>query len=101
MDGKNFSKLCKDCGLIDKKFTLTDADLTFSKVLSLASALQMLQQALKVCRLICPQTLQVKTKGARKIAYAEFRKAVGAIASEKVEPNLEVLDCLRLLSLSF
>lgn len=32
MDGKNFSKLCKDCGLIDKKFSLTDADLTFSKV---------------------------------------------------------------------
>lgn len=32
MDGKNFSKLCKDCGIVDKKFTLTDADLTFSKV---------------------------------------------------------------------
>ena len=32
MDGKNFSKLCKDCGIIDKKFSLTDADLTFSKV---------------------------------------------------------------------
>ena len=32
LDGKNFSKLCKDCGLIDKKFTATDADLTFSKV---------------------------------------------------------------------
>jgi len=31
LDGKNFSKLCKDCGLIDKKFTSTDADLTFSK----------------------------------------------------------------------
>lgn len=33
MDGKNFSKLCKDCGLIDKKFSPTDADLTFSKAM--------------------------------------------------------------------
>ena len=32
MDGKNFSKLCKDCNLLDKKFTAIDADITFSKV---------------------------------------------------------------------
>ena len=34
LDGKNFTKLCKDCGLLDKKFTTTDADITFSKVAS-------------------------------------------------------------------
>ena len=32
MDGKTFSKLCKDCKLVDKKFSATDADLTFAKV---------------------------------------------------------------------
>mmetsp|Transcript_74474 Transcript_74474/g.131725 ORF Transcript_74474/g.131725 Transcript_74474/m.131725 type:complete len:665 (+) Transcript_74474:70-2064(+) len=32
MDGKSFAKLCKDCNLIDKKFSATDADLIFAKV---------------------------------------------------------------------
>merc|ERR1712216_661625 len=31
MDGKTFSKLCKDCHLLDKQFTPTDADLCFAK----------------------------------------------------------------------
>ena len=31
LDGKNFTKLCKDCGIIDKKFTTTDSDIIFSK----------------------------------------------------------------------
>lgn len=32
MDGARFVKLCKDCGIIGKGFTVTDADLIFSKV---------------------------------------------------------------------
>lgn len=33
MHGKNWSKLCKDCGVIDgKSITLTDVDIVFSKV---------------------------------------------------------------------
>lgn len=33
MHGKNWSKLCKDCGVIDgKNVTLTDVDIVFSKV---------------------------------------------------------------------
>lgn len=32
MDGARFAKLAKDCKLLDKKFTATDVDLTFSKV---------------------------------------------------------------------
>lgn len=33
MHGKNWSKLCKDCGVIDgKNITLTDVDIVFSKV---------------------------------------------------------------------
>ena len=31
MDGARFAKLAKDCKLLDKKFTATDVDLTFSK----------------------------------------------------------------------
>lgn len=34
MEGSKFKKLCADCGLVDKKFTVTDVDLTFSKVRS-------------------------------------------------------------------
>ena len=32
MDNARFAKLCKDCGLYDKQFTTTDADLIFVKV---------------------------------------------------------------------
>lgn len=33
MHGKNWSKLCKDCGVIDgRSVTLTDVDIVFSKV---------------------------------------------------------------------
>jgi hypothetical protein len=32
MEGKNFVKICKDSGLIDKKLTTTDVDLIFSKI---------------------------------------------------------------------
>jgi p25-alpha len=40
MDGARFAKLCKDCKLVDKKFTATDVDLTFSKVLHPAQPLR-------------------------------------------------------------
>lgn len=32
MEGKVFAKFSKDCKLIDKKYTATDADLIFAKV---------------------------------------------------------------------
>jgi hypothetical protein len=56
MEGKNFIKLCKDCKLMGKALTTTDIDLIFTKV---------------------------KTKGARKIPYDQFVKAVDAIAAKK------------------
>lgn len=31
MDGRSFAKLCKDCGLVDRNFSSTDADLIFTK----------------------------------------------------------------------
>lgn len=32
MDGKSFAKLCKDCGIIDRKLSSGDVDLIFAKV---------------------------------------------------------------------
>jgi len=32
LDGRSFAKLCRDCHLLDKRFTATDADLIFAKV---------------------------------------------------------------------
>ncbi len=32
LEGSKFKKLCTDCGLLDKKFTVTDVDLIFVKV---------------------------------------------------------------------
>lgn len=34
MESKPYTKLYKDCGIIDKKFTVNDADINFSKVKS-------------------------------------------------------------------
>eukprot|EP00745_Piridium_sociabile_P012378 TRINITY_DN190901_c0_g1_i1.p1 TRINITY_DN190901_c0_g1~~TRINITY_DN190901_c0_g1_i1.p1 ORF type:complete len:147 (+),score=27.62 TRINITY_DN190901_c0_g1_i1:58-498(+) len=59
MDGRQFVKLCKDCKLIDSKFSSTDADLVFAKV---------------------------KSKASRKITYAEFEKALGCVAERKKIP---------------
>jgi len=32
LDGRSWTKLCRDCHLIDKKLTATDADLIFARV---------------------------------------------------------------------
>ena len=64
MDGKQFMKLAKDCKLLDKKLTATDIDLIFSKV---------------------------KDKGACKITYAQFEKAVSSVLIRK-EWMLELLS---------
>eukprot|EP00854_Cymbomonas_tetramitiformis_P002367 gene2367-3096_t len=56
MDGPKFAKLCRDCKLIDKLFTVTDADLTFAKV---------------------------KVKGQRKIRFEQFCDAVYIMAEKK------------------
>lgn len=57
MHGKNWSKLCKDCGVIDgKSITLTDVDIVFSKV---------------------------KKKSCRTITFDEFKVALGELARKK------------------
>jgi len=56
MEGKTLVKLCKDCKIIDKKFTSTDVDLIFAKV---------------------------ATKGQKKITYDQFEKALEAFATKK------------------
>jgi len=55
-DGKSFAKLCKDCKLIDNKFTSTDVDLIFAKVVP---------------------------KGQRRIAFKEFEAALAFVARKK------------------
>ncbi|KAJ8004833.1 hypothetical protein DPEC_G00140410 [Dallia pectoralis] len=57
MHGKNWSKLCKDCGVIDgKSVTLTDVDIVFTKV---------------------------KKKSSRNITYYEFKAALGELARKR------------------
>jgi len=55
MDGRTFSKLCKDCGLFDKQFTSTAADLMFTKI----------------------------AKSSRHISWESFEKLLKLIASKK------------------
>ena len=56
MESKQFSKLCKECKLIDKKFGMNDIDIVFAKV----------------------KSGKVKT-----ITFAEFQNALGEIAKKK------------------
>lgn len=63
MDGRQFAKLCKDCKIIDAKFTATDADLMFAKV---------------------------KAKGARRISITELENAIEFIAQKKGCPIEQV-----------
>jgi len=56
MDGKTFAKMCKDCHLIDRNFSPTDADLLFSKVVA---------------------------KGQRRIDLVAFRRALELLAQKK------------------
>lgn len=56
MEGRAFVKLCKDVKIIDAKFKATDADLIFAKV---------------------------KSKGARKINFTQFKTALDEIAKRK------------------
>ena len=56
MSNKEFPKLNKDCGLLDKKYTTTDVDIIFTKV---------------------------KDKNGKNIYYSQFSKAVEMIALKK------------------
>jgi hypothetical protein len=64
MDGAHWTKLCKDAKIVDKSFTTTDADLIFAKA---------------------------KAKGARKIGFAEFTKAL-ELAAEKKKVSVATLE---------
>ena len=56
MESKQFSKLVKECKLIDKKFTQNDVDIVFSKV---------------------------KVKGLKTITFGDFENALSEIAKKK------------------
>merc|ERR1712232_191347 len=56
MDGREFAKMCKDSGLLNKKVTSTGVDIAFSKV---------------------------KGIGMRKIGYNQFVQAINTLADEQ------------------
>eukprot|EP00435_Cladocopium_sp_Y103_P003855 s4466_g1.t1 len=69
MDGKAFSKLCKeiDCGLLDRRFSAADADLIFAKV--------------------CP-------RGGRRIGMEQFEEAVWLIGRKRGMDYGSLLDSI-------
>ncbi|XP_077982290.1 tubulin polymerization-promoting protein family member 2-like [Glandiceps talaboti] len=56
LDNKNWSKLCKDCGLMDKKLNSTEVDMIFTKC---------------------------KAKGGRTMTQAQFNEAIKCAAKAK------------------
>jgi len=67
MDGRTFVKVCKDCGLYDKKFIQTNADLIFTKV---------------------------KERQSRKITFEQFKIALQQIADLKKVPLEDVTEAI-------
>ena len=65
LDGRQFAKLAKDCGILDKKLTNIDIDLIFAKV---------------------------KDKNARKITFAQFDKALDQFATKKGVTKSDVIS---------
>ncbi|KAL4444221.1 hypothetical protein ABPG75_011958 [Micractinium tetrahymenae] len=63
MEGRAFSKLCKDTGLFCKKFTPTDADLIFSSL---------------------------KPRGGKRIGFEAFEAALEKVAAKKGQTVAEV-----------
>ena len=80
LEGSKFKKLCTDCGLLDKKFTVTDVDLIFVKVYDIAHSIAYMCQ----CQARHFYLLQSKTKGSQKLTFPEFEKALELIAEKKV-----------------
>ena len=68
MDGRQFAKVMKDCGILDKKFTATDVDLLFAKI---------------------------KDPSARKINFNQFDQAIGNIAVKKGTSKELIYQSLR------
>lgn len=65
MDGKSFLKLCRDTGLVDRKFSATDADLIFAKVVP---------------------------KGQRRMSLALLKSALALVAAKRGEEEEDVHD---------
>uniref|UniRef100_A0A8C4LQ64 Tubulin polymerization promoting protein family member 2 n=1 Tax=Equus asinus TaxID=9793 RepID=A0A8C4LQ64_EQUAS len=74
MNNKNFSKLCKDCGIMDGKMvTSTDVDIVFSKV---------------------------KAKNARTITFQQFQEAVKELGQKRFKgknPDEALADIYKLM----
>jgi hypothetical protein len=68
LDGMGFVRLCRDCGLLDSKFTATDADLAFAKIV---------------------------TKSHRRMSLAQFESAVQSIAEKKSMSRIAVHLAIR------
>jgi len=67
MDGAHFAKMCRDCNLIDHEFTLVDVDLIYTKC---------------------------KTRGERKISFAEFHDGLTMIAEHKQVSKHDLVNFL-------
>ena len=66
MDNSHFAKMCKECGFLDKSFTMTDVDLLFNKV---------------------------KAKGERKLTFAQFQFGIiPGIALKKKVPEAVIAE---------
>ena len=68
MDGRQFTKVMKDAGMLDKTFTTIDVDIIFAKV---------------------------KDKTQRKINVTQFEKALDLVAIKRHDPKEKVISAIQ------
>ena len=65
MESQQFLKLCKECGIVDKKYSMSEVDIDFAKV---------------------------KCSALKTINFQEFEKAIGLIAKKKQIHKQELIN---------
>ncbi|XP_075442510.1 tubulin polymerization-promoting protein isoform X3 [Ascaphus truei] len=89
MHGKNWSKLCKDCQVIDgKTVTITDVDIVFSKVKKCESGSKMAEPGTAAYK-VEPEAAESSNRGkfCRTITFEQFKEALQELSRKKFKDH--------------
>ncbi|XP_073188689.1 tubulin polymerization-promoting protein isoform X1 [Lepidochelys kempii] len=83
MHGKNWSKLCKDCHVIDgKNVTITDVDIVFSKI-KIESKKYLTPSSISPPMQTTHKTPNIRGKSSRTITFDQFKEALQELSKKR------------------
>ncbi|XP_044862945.1 tubulin polymerization-promoting protein isoform X1 [Mauremys mutica] len=84
MHGKNWSKLCKDCHVIDgKNVTITDVDIVFSKINVSLEVMPSRRHLLRSIIWSCASLATFWGKSSRTITFDQFKEALQELSKKR------------------